>query len=182
MSNKYEEAIAYATSAHKGQKRKGTSKPYISHPTAVAQILRSIGANEEVIIAGLLHDTVEDTASTIEDIRHKFGDQVAKIVDSVTEVKAAGNTWKQRKDNYLKRLEQDDTPFEVFLVVGADKLHNLSTTHDEWLKIGDEVFNRFNAGKESQSWYYRSVTNLLTRKGVTDLANQINAILDEIGL
>lgn len=178
----YKKAIEFATKAHEGQMRKGTNIPYITHPIEVSNILRNKGYEMDAVISAVLHDTVEDTEVTLEEIEMNFGEKIAKIVDYVSEIKTKGYSWKERKIRYIERLDEKNVPHESLLVIGADKLHNLTTTYEDWLNIGDEVFNRFNARKNSQSWWYRSVANLLERKGLTDFSIKINLILNQMGL
>ncbi|MBO4728385.1 MAG: HD domain-containing protein, partial [Spirochaetaceae bacterium] len=101
--NKIQEAIIFATLAHEGQKRKGTDIPYIVHPMEVMQILTECHCNDDVIIAGILHDTLEDTKTVPADIEKKFGSAVLKLVQSESEDKS--KTWKERKQNTIDELK-----------------------------------------------------------------------------
>ena len=151
--NQIEEAIEIAAEAHQGQYRKGTDTPYITHPYAVGLILMEAGCTEAVIIAGILHDTVEDTDLTLEFIRERFGDAIANIVDGCSEDKAL--RWRARKTERIEALRSASP--EVCTVTCADKLHNLRTIISEHDLIGDAVWDRFHGGVEDQAWYYRSV-------------------------
>ena len=155
--NRIEEAIELAAQAHDGQFRKGTNTPYISHPYAVGLILMEAGCSEAVVIAGILHDTVEDTNLTLESIRKSFGEPIANIVDGCTENKAL--RWRERKIERIEALKTATT--EVCLVTCADKLHNLRTVISEFDNIGDTVWDRFHGGLEAQAWYYRSILESL---------------------
>lgn len=155
--NRIEEAIELAAQAHDGQFRKGTNTPYISHPYAVGLILMEAGCSEAVVIAGILHDTVEDTDLTLESIRKIFGEPIANIVDGCTENKAL--RWRERKIERIEALKTATT--EVCLVTCADKLHNLRTVISEFDNIGDTVWDRFHGGLEAQAWYYRSILESL---------------------
>ena len=119
--NRIEEAIEVAAQAHDGQFRKGTNTPYITHPYAVGLMLMDAGCSEAVVIAGILHDTVEDTDLTSACIRNNFGESVANIVDGCSENKSL--RWRERKTERIEALKTATT--EVCLVTCADKLHNL---------------------------------------------------------
>lgn len=151
-------AIEVALKAHENQFRKGTDIPYIIHPLAVGIILAKIGCSDDVIVAGILHDTVEDTAITLDDLRDTFGNKVATIVEGASEPNKA-LPWKDRKKHTIEFLKT--ASLEVRLVTCADKLHNIRSIDSEHEKIGDKIWDRFNRGKEDQEWYYRSLCNVL---------------------
>ena len=152
--NKIDFAIEVAEQAHRGQFRKGTQIPYISHPRAVARILSDVGCSEELVIAGILHDTVEDTPLTLDYIRENFGAKVADIVQGCSEPDKS-LTWEQRKQHTVEFLKTASA--EVRTVTCADKLHNLLTIIADYEAIGDDVWDRFSRGKRAQEWYYREL-------------------------
>ncbi len=147
-------AIDVAEEAHHGQFRKGSGIPYISHPRAVARILSDAGCSEELVVAGILHDTVEDTPLTLEYIREKFGETVAKIVQGCSEPDKS-LPWEQRKQYTVEFLKT--APLEVRTVTCADKLHNLMTIIADYEVMGDDVWDRFSRGRGAQEWYYREL-------------------------
>jgi len=147
-------AIDFAALAHKGKDRKGTDIPYISHPYGVGVILLQAGCEEEVVVAGILHDTVEDTPVTIDDIRELFGERVASIVWGCSEPDKS-LPWEERKRHTLEYLKT--APLDVRMVTCADKLHNIRSMSAEYEIIGDKLWERFNRGKEAQEWYYRGI-------------------------
>lgn len=155
--NPIEEAIEVSAQAHYGQFRKGTKTPYISHPYAVGLLLMNAGCSEDVVIAGILHDTIEDTDLTLNCIRNNFGEPIADIVDGCSENKSL--KWRARKIECIESLKTAST--EVCIVTCADKLHNLRTVISEYDHIGDVVWERFHGGVEEQSWYYKSVLESL---------------------
>lgn len=157
--NRIEEAIEVAAQAHHGQFRKGTNTPYITHPYAVGLLLMNAGCSDAVVIAGILHDTVEDTDLTLACIRENFGDFVAEIVDGCSENKSL--RWRERKTERIEALKNASA--EVCLVTCADKLHNLRTVISEFDEIGDTVWERFHGGLEAQAWYYRSILESLQK-------------------
>lgn len=145
------EAILFAEEAHRGQKRKGTDIDYISHPMEVLQILTAMEADLQVQIAGVLHDTLEDTKVKPEDIRDRFGDEVLELVLSHTE-KDKSKSWKDRKVEALEALKASD--FRVKELVLADKVSNMRSIASDFHKVGNKLWDRFNAGKKDISWYY----------------------------
>ena len=161
--NQIEEAIEVAAEAHQGQYRKGTDTPYITHPYAVGLILMEAGCTEAVIIAGLLHDTVEDTDLTLEFIQERFGEDIANIVDGCSEDKAL--RWRARKTERIEALRTASP--EICTVTCADKLHNLRTIISEYDLIGDTVWDRFHGGVEDQAWYYRSILGAIADRDAT---------------
>ena len=161
--NQIEEAIEIAAEAHHGQYRKGTRTPYITHPYAVGLILMEAGCPDAVIIAGILHDTVEDTDLTLDFIRERFGNAVANIVDGCSEDKAL--RWRARKTERIEALRTASP--EVCTVTCADKLHNLRTIISEYDDIGDSVWDRFHGGVDDQAWYYRSILSAVAEREAT---------------
>jgi len=151
--NQIEEALEIAAEAHQRQYRKGTNTPYITHPYAVGLILMEAGCPESTIIAGILHDTVEDTDLTLDFIRERFGDPIANIVDGCSEDKTL--RWRARKTERIQALKTATA--EICTVTCADKLHNLRTIISEHDQIGDAVWERFHGGITEQAWYYRSI-------------------------
>lgn len=147
-------AIEMAAKAHQGQTRKATDVPYVSHPYAVGMMLARAGCPEEVIVAGILHDTVEDTYVTLDDIREQFGDRVADIVEGCSEPHKSA-PWEERKAHTLNYLRT--APWEVRLVACADKLHNIRTIAAAYRELGEEVWDRFKRGRREQEWYYRGL-------------------------
>ena len=125
LSEKFEEALVYATRAHDNQKRKKTGVPYIAHILGVTAITMEYGGNEVEAIGAMLHDVVEDCggAPRLIEIRERFGDDVAKIVDGCTDTDETPKPpWRERKEKYLEHLKHSDSPTR--LVSASDKLHN----------------------------------------------------------
>ncbi len=150
-THQIQKAISLAIKAHHGQTRKGTEIPYVTHPLSVGLILSRTGALEDVIIAGILHDTIEDGDITKEDIEKEFGESVANIVNDVTE-QDKSLPWMERKQQALEHVSEMGK--DGLLVKSADVLHNLQNTLSDYKEIGDELFKRFNAPKEAQLTRY----------------------------
>jgi len=167
LSLRLERALRRAADWHRAQVRKGSGIPYIQHPLTVALILDRLDFDEDVIIAGLLHDAVEDTTATLDDVRAEFGDRVAEIVRHNSEIKhdATGQKrpWIERKRDHLEALA--DAPIEAWAVALADKLHNLISIK---LDLAEDrpVWSVFNAERDQVLWYYRT---MIDRCGAGDL-------------
>src|SRR5439155_6449654 len=156
-------AIEVAAKAHAGQVRKGTDIPYVAHPYAVGMMLARAGCSEEIVAAGILHDTVEDTDLTLAWIRDNFGERVALIVEGCTEPHHGREPWEARKAHTLEYLRT--APWEVRLVACADKLHNLRSIAAEREVAGEGVWERFKCGRAEQAWYYRGLVESLCGGG-----------------
>jgi uncharacterized protein (TIGR02172 family) len=165
MMNTMEEAIIYATVMHQGKVRKFEGRPYIFHPLEVAQILSTMTNNEEVITAGILHDIVESTDGTLEEIRKRFGERVAFLVESESEEEFPGktksSTWKMRKEESLAVLRNSkDT--EVKMLWLADKLSNMRSLAGMYSEKGEEIWETLNQSDPAmQHWYYKTVAELI---------------------
>jgi GTP pyrophosphokinase len=156
------EAVAFAIRKHGTQVRKGTGAAYLTHLLAVASLVGESGGSEDEVIAGLLHDAVEDGggAPVLEEIRAQFGPQVAAIVKSCTDDDSVGEKapWLERKRTYMTRLL--DAPIPALRVVCADKLHNVQAIAKDLRNHGSAVFERFRGDREGTLWYYRSIARL----------------------
>lgn len=151
------QAIIFATERHAGQLRKGTTLPYILHPLETMQILSNMQADINLQIAGLLHDTIEDTNTTAAEIVALFGDDVAALVNYHSEDKS--KSWLERKTQALAALQTADE--RIKMLVLADKLSNLRSIARDYKQLGDGLWLRFNAPKEKQAWYYNGIVDAL---------------------
>ncbi|MCH6546437.1 MAG: HD domain-containing protein [Deltaproteobacteria bacterium] len=165
MSQRVFEAIEFATKAHTGQFRKGTKVPYIVHPLGVAKILIEAGCSEDVAVAGILHDTVEDTSFKTDDIRREFGEEVARLVEWASEPDKS-DTWENRKRHTIDILET--ASMDAVYVSLADKLANIRDIRADYEKLGDDVFLRFNRPKDKQEWYYRAMAGVFSKRIVDE--------------
>lgn len=156
-----ENALAFALKYHSGQVRKGNGEPFITHPLEVMTIMNGMGlalTDPNLMIAGILHDTVEDTDATIEMIREQFGEDVAGLVQSHTEDKSC--TWQERKQRTIRELKKANLREKTLIL--CDMLANMRSMDREQQKIGDQLWARFNAPKTQQAWYYGSVKDVLS--------------------
>ena len=186
LTDRFDRALLYATYVHGGQMRKGTTIPYVAHLLAVAATVLEYGGSEDMAIAGLLHDAVEDQGGEprLADIRNRFGDRVADIVrscsDSVVNT-AAGQkkeAWRVRKLDYIEHLKTVDR--ETLLVALSDKVHNARSILRDLRKpeVGTAVFSRFgNRPKEDTLWYYRELANAFQQLLPGQLAEELMEIV-----
>ena len=161
-----EKAIVFATKAHAGQCRKGKERPFILHPIEVMSIVMRNTFDEDVVIAAVLHDTVEKTSVTLNRIEKEFGPRVARLVASVSEDKMKKlppeATWRARKWKKIFDLKKGN--HDMQLICYADGLSNLRELKRDYEKIGDEVWERFNQkDKEMHAWYYRELLNIFEK-------------------
>lgn len=154
-NGKLEEAIAYAMDCHKGASAKGTNMPYILHPIETVQILTRMNADTNLLCAGILHDTLEDTDATLLEIYRRFGTDVAALVNAHTEDKR--RSWYYRKLYTLTKLPEEN--IRVKMCAMADKISNLRRLWADYKNIGDALWERFNAPKEMQAWYYSGLVD-----------------------
>jgi len=150
-------AIQCAVLAHSGQFRKGTRIPYIIHPLRVAEILIEYDCSDEVVIAGILHDTIEDTVITVDDIVRSFGEKIAELVEHASEPDKS-NTWENRKRHTIEYLK--DAPMDVLFITCADKLDNLRSIQKDYTHAGESLWSRFNRPKDYQQWYYQALADV----------------------
>ena len=158
-------AFRYAAEMHAGQSRKGTAVPYLSHLMAVTSLVLEAGGDEEMAIAALLHDVVEDCGGMprLREIRKQFGARVAKIVEGCTD--SFGDPkpeWIERKKEYLREVKHADG--ETRLVSASDKLHNVRTILADYRQQGEKIWRRFSGKREGTLWYYRALSDEYTRK------------------
>ncbi|MFL5626202.1 MAG: HD domain-containing protein [Ktedonobacteraceae bacterium] len=181
LSSRFQEALLFATCLHAAQWRKGTTVPYIAHLLAVTSIVLENGGSEDEAIAALLHDAVEDQggATTREEIRRRFGNDVVTIVDGCTDADVIPKPpWRARKEAHISYLRQ--APPSVRLVSLADKLHNARSLLADYRQLGDAIWLRFNGGKAGTLWYYRSVVDALREAGASPLLEELERVVAEL--
>lgn len=181
LTQRFKEALDYALELHGDQQRKGSDTPYVAHLLAVASLVLEDGGDEEQAIAALLHDAPEDQGGreTLEAIRQRFGDRVADIVHGCTDTyETPKPPWRQRKENYLEHLKI--APVEVRRVSLADKLHNARSILTDLLRSGEDVWERFNGGKDGTLWYYRSLLIVFRSRSDSPLVTELGWVLQRI--
>jgi (p)ppGpp synthase/HD superfamily hydrolase len=158
FSARYDAALALAAVAHRSQLRKGSDLPYIAHPVHVSVILMRHGFGEDLTIAGLLHDVVEDTEIPLAAIAGEFGPEVARLVEAVSETKTANGEelpWEQRKAEKLAHLLASGP--DVAALKAADAIHNARSIVADLARSGPNVWARFKRGPEQTVWYYQEI-------------------------
>jgi GTP pyrophosphokinase len=181
LGPRFAEALPYAAQVHRDQVRKGTGVPYVSHLLGVAGIVLEHGGNEDEAIAALLHDAVEDQggAPRLREIRQRFGDTVAAIVEGCTDTDEMPKPpWRPRKEAYIGHLASASP--SVRLVSAADKLHNARTILADYRRFGDAVWDRFSGGREGTLWYYGALVEAYRPHGVTPLVEELERVVGEL--
>lgn len=183
---KIQQAIRFSIKTHEvyqKQKRKGKDVPYITHPFIVELILARARASEDVIVAGILHDTIEDSIGekkvTRQMLEQQFGTSVADLVESVTETRK-DLPWAERKREALAHIEQFSE--QSVLVKSADVISNLSELFDDYTRDGEATWRRFNAPKEDLLHNARLVISALQdRWSDNPLADDLRDLLNKVG-
>lgn len=170
-----EKAISFAFKTHKDQFRKD-GNPYIVHPMTVAMELARNGADENLICAGLLHDTIEDGHATEEILREEFNEEIASLVAIDSEDKSL--SWEERKEKVINDVAIGSKEYKMLIC--ADKLSNLRDVKKDYEKNGDICWTRFKRGKDKQEWFYRNLVNSLKElKGMMMYQSLVN-LVDEL--
>ena len=175
-----EKAKLFAIKAHLGQVRKNEpDKPMVMHPISVGELLESFGYDDNVVAAGYLHDVVEDTKYTIEDIKKEFGTDIASLVMGASEPDKS-LSWEERKKHTINEVK--NLPFRNKLIVCADKINNLEDLSLKFQKTGNRDFSNFKRKEESQKWYYTSIYESLVNDEDTNLPifKRLKNALDEV--
>lgn len=181
LTERFEEALVYATRLHSKQKRKGTDIPYVAHLLTVAALVLEQGGDEDQAIAALLHDAIEDQGGikTQEEILKRFGEKVTFIVVGCTDADTIPKPpWRERKERYIAHIKT--APIEVRRVSMADKLHNARSILLDLRRIGDKVWGRFRGGKEGTLWYYRSLVEAFREAGESSILGELERVVSEI--
>jgi (p)ppGpp synthase/HD superfamily hydrolase len=174
-------AIAFAADKHKGQTRKASTIPYIAHLMGVASLVLEAGGDEDLAIAALLHDVVEDCggAPMLREVRRRFGHRVAAIVDICTDADTFPKPpWRERKEKYIGRLEEADAGARLVSV--ADKLNNVRSILSDYRAIGESVWSRFNGGRDGTLWYYRTLRDEFLRGATNRLTRDFDLAVREL--
>lgn len=182
LGRRFDDALVYAAHVHAAQVRKGTRTPYVSHLLGTASIALEHGASEDVAIGALLHDAAEDQGgrARLEDVRGRFGDHVAMIVDACTDsYDDPKPAWRRRKEAYVAGIAGKHA--DARLVSASDKLHNARAILCDYRQLGDELWVRFTADKEGILWYYESLVSAFHSAGDrTALVDELAATVREL--
>lgn len=171
------EAFRLAEELHRGQRRRKTEAPTLSHLMGVAALVMEHGGDEDQTIAALLHDGPEDCGGrfVLEQIRDRFGDRVAAMVEDCTDsLEEPRPPWTDRKSRYIAHLET--VPKDSLLVSLADKVHNTRSLVDGFARHGIRLWERFTASPEQTLWYYTSLLTIFKRRQ----SEQIEPLVSEL--
>jgi (p)ppGpp synthase/HD superfamily hydrolase len=181
LGPRLQQAFRYAAEKHAGQTRKQSAVPYLSHLMAVAGLVLEAGGDEDMAIAALLHDVVEDCGGMprLREVRKQFGPRVAKIVEGCTDAYIVPKPeWLQRKKDYLSEVKHADA--ETRLVSASDKLHNVRTILADYRQHGEAVWKRFSGKKEGTLWYYRALCNEYRRRNPNRITRELEIAVTEL--
>lgn len=180
----FDEAIVFAVRAHSGMTRKGSGLPYIVHPMEAAAIAAAMTDDEEVLAAAVLHDVLEDTPATAEEIRAQFGERVARLVQAESENKReerpAADTWEERKRETIEHL-QKETDLAVKMLTLSDKLSNLRAMQRDYAALGETFWQRFNQKDKSRhAWYYRAIAEATKELSSYEVWKEYAALVEAV--
>jgi len=189
MANKYldtdllDKAIIFAVNAHHNTERRGKGFPYIVHPMEAVEIVATITSDQELLAAAALHDTIEDTDVTVEDIRRTFGDRIAALVhaesDQFTEGISEEDSWHDRKQAAIDRLAK--ASHDAKIVAMGDKLSNMRAIWRDYQVKGDALWNIFHAkDKASHEWHYRGLADSLSELHDTFAYQEFVRLIDDV--
>lgn len=178
-----DKAIKFAVTAHAGDERRGKGFPYIVHPMEAVSIVATITPDQELLAAAALHDVVEDTDYTEEDIRNEFGDRVASLVaaesDIVVEGKSDEESWHERKKAAIERIAASS--HDAKIVAMGDKLSNMRAIARDYYVDGNEFWKKFHTtDPRDHEWHYRGLVESLSELSDTDAWKEFNSLVDEV--
>jgi (p)ppGpp synthase/HD superfamily hydrolase len=190
LSDRFTRAVDYARQLHT-EFRKGTRIPYMAHLLGVASLVLSeaggkVPVSEDMVIAALLHDTVEDHGGqkTLDEVQEKFGPNVARMVRGLSDTLAEDHDkkegWEQRKEAYLTRLKEE--PLDVLVISVADKLYNAKAILDDLRDpaVGADVWKRFKRGPEQQLWYFHSLLDIFRARLSSRLVGELGRVVAQL--
>ena len=181
LGSRFRRAFLFAADKHSRQTRKASTIPYIAHLMGVASLVLEFGGDEDMAIAALLHDVVEDCGGVamLNEVRRKFGARVAKIVDGCTDSYIEPKPpWRERKEVYLRHLKNADPATR--LVSAADKLNNVRSILSDYREVGESIWARFNGGRGGTLWYYRTLLEEFLRHEPNRLIGELELAVREL--
>ncbi len=188
LTARFTRAVDYARLLHT-ETRKGTKIPYMAHLLGVASLVMGeaggpVPVTEDMVIAAILHDTAEDHGGqrTLDDVERKFGANVARMVEGLSDTLAEDHDkkegWEERKKAYLARLRTE--PEDVLVISVADKLYNARAILDDLKEIGPTVWDRFKRGPKEQLWYFHSLLEVFEPRLNSRMVGELKRVVDEI--
>ena len=184
LSEQLANAFTCAHAFHRDQRRKGSDRPYIGHLMAVASLVLDADGDEDAAIAGLLHDALEDQGGSraANEIERQFGREVLGVVRECSDWSGDGekSAWRSRKLAFVNSVSAMSS--RALLVAAADKLHNVRDLHEDYLALGEDLWERFNGGRDGPLWYYRAMAAALHDAGAPRrLVDPLQRAIDELG-
>ena len=181
LGPRLQRAFRYAAEKHAGQTRKQSAVPYLSHLMAVASLVLEAGGDEDMAIAALLHDVVEDCGGMprLREVRKQFGLRVAEMVEGCTDSFGEPKPeWLERKKDYLREVKH--AAVNTRLVSASDKLHNVRTILADYRQYGEAIWARFTGKKEGTLWYYRALSNEYERRSPNRITRELELAVAEL--
>lgn len=176
-------AVIYAVNAHAGTERRGKGFPYIVHPMEAVEIVATMTPDQELLAAAVLHDVVEDTNVTVEDLRKAFGDRIAHLVeeesDKFVEGVSEADSWHDRKQAAIDRLAAASR--EAKMVALGDKLSNMRAIWRDWMEKGDAIWNIFHVTDPAEhEWHYRGLADSLRELDETVAFKEFEHLINKV--
>lgn len=181
LGPRFHDALEYALQLHQNQQRKVSGIPYFAHLMSACAITLEYGGDEDAAIAALLHDGPEDQGGveTLNDIRERFGDAVADAVASCSDTfETPKPAWRPRKEAYIKHLAEAGE--RARLVSAADKLHNARSMLQDYRQVGEQLWARFNAGRDEVLWYHHALVAAFRSAGGGAVVDELDRVISEI--
>ena len=176
-------AIIFAVHAHAGTERRGKGYPYIVHPMEAVEIVATMTADQELLAAAALHDTVEDTEVTVDQLKAEFGERIASLVADESDVMPEGMTeeagWHQRKQAAINRLAK--ASHDAKMVALGDKLSNMRAIARDYAELGDALWNRFHAkDPKDHEWHYQGLADALGELEGTEAYREFKSLINQV--
>ena len=178
-----DKALIFAIKAHSGVERRGKDLPYIVHPMEAVAIVATMTKDQEILAAAALHDVIEDTEYTVENIRKEFGERVANLVSSETDLvvegKSESDSWKERKQYAIERLAKLDR--DAMIVSLGDKLSNARAMLQDYEELGEELWDKFHVNDPKlHKWHYEGLRDSLSELKGTYAYEEFCEIIDKL--
>lgn len=181
LSERFEDALLLAVRLHATQVRKGNGTPYVAHLLGVASLVMEFGGDEDLAIAALLHDAVEDQGGlpTLDRIRQAFGDRVADVVERCTDTHEVPKPpWRPRKEAYIAAIPGKGP--DARFVSCADKLHNVRAVIADYRAVGEAIWDRFNGARDGTLWYYRAAADAFAAEEKNGLTDELSRSVSDL--
>ena len=181
-SSLLDRAIVFAVRAHRNVERKGKGFPYIVHPMEAMSIVATMTNDQELLAAAALHDVLEDTDTTVDDLRREFGERVAQLVEAESDIRIEGaktDSWHQRKQDAIDRLAR--ASHDAKIVALGDKLSNMRAIARDYTQQGDALWNLFNVkNRKEHEWHYRGLAASLRELHGTFAYQEFERLINEV--